>query len=544
MHAKASIIKSGGFMLAVVMLLAGGAFGAPLQFNYQGVLTDSSGNLVTSNNVDFRVSIYDAPVGGTLLHQEVFAGQDLSATPPGSNGVYNLAIGSTVAINPAILQHPDLYLQLEVDDQNSSPVGWETLSPRQHILSSVFSMGSMDARNNHFTVHAQPGHVGYTGLAGIQAAINDIPPGRTGYIELEPGVYASTMTLTIPPGKTVILTGLGAKIKPLAGNSVTVGGTLIIQGLKRLEAGPGVAWGAIEVYYPATLDVRDATIYCNGGSAIIGDSTILVRDSTLISSAPQGSMIAVLDSFAPPGVSTPTLLVKDSNILGGDIGIKLGGPPGPGDGPVRAVIRDNQIGDIFTADMAPLSVGIYVNALGYPAYIRGNVFEMVPTGNSIGIYFDDPDGDGLIGDAWVIDNQIGSWLGDIPIVGPDVGIDMGLSGRGVVADVQRNKIFGMNAGVWTNTTDTIVLAHNQIVDLASMGGPIHPVGAVAGSLQVDNYGTDGSAPAVAELGNTDIYGAAFLTGAGPGAPLMPNFVPPAQGMLGGIAPDGVVDNHN
>jgi len=68
---------------------------APLQFNYQGVLTDSTGNLVTSNNVDFRVSIYDGPVTGTLLHLETFAGQDLSGVPPGSNGVFNLAVGST-----------------------------------------------------------------------------------------------------------------------------------------------------------------------------------------------------------------------------------------------------------------------------------------------------------------------------------------------------------------------------------------------------------------------------------------------------------------
>lgn len=531
---------------AILLLFAGIASAAPLQFNYQGVLMDSSGNLVRSNNVDFRVSIFDAPVSGTLLHQEVFAGLDLSDTSPGgSNGVYNLAIGSTVAIDPAILQLPDLYLQLEVDDQNAPPAGWEVLSPRQRILSSVFSMGSMDARNNHFTVHPGPGHVGYTGLAGIQAAIDDIPATGTGYIELEPGLYIGDTSLVIPTSKTVILTGLGATIKLIGGSQVLVEGHLIIQGLMRLEAGPGAPFGAILVFHPGSVDVRDATIVCNDGAAIVGDSVILVRDSTLVTSTSLGAGVPVIDSFATvPSVSMARLLVKDCVILGGDIGIKLGGPPGDGDGPLTAVIRDNQIGDLMAGDYAvPLMAGILVNATQWPAYIRGNVIEMYPTGASAGIRFDDPDGDGLLGDAWVIDNQIGSWLGMVPIVGPDFGIDMGAIGRGVTADVQRNKVFGMNGAVWTNTTDTVVLAHNQLIDLLGMGSPVHPVGAIAGSWHVDNYGTDGGPPPVAELGNSDLYAPPLMdsvggfVGPGPG-------LPPAQGMIGGAGPDGMPDISN
>lgn len=537
-------VRTGGMVLALLVVSATAVFAAPVQFNYQGVLTDSTGNLVTSNNVDFRVSIYDASVGGTMLHQEIFAGQDLSGVPPGSNGVFNLAIGSITPLDPAILQLPDLYLQLEVDDQNDAVAGWEVFSTRQRILSSVFSMGTMDVRNNHYTVHPTAGHVAYSGLTGIQNAINDIPAAGTGYIELEPGVYSGAGGLLIPSGRTVILTGVGAEIQLSAG--VIVAGDLVIQGLRRLEVTPAPVSGAIEVYFPGSADVRDATIFCENGWAVGGDSTIVVRDSTLITSSPLGSGVSVVHGFAPPiGTTTTLLLVKDSTILGGDIGINLGGPPGPGDGPGKAVIRDNQIGDITGPDaLVPASVGILVNAISFPAYIRGNVIEMLATVGSAGIRLDDPDGDGLWGDAWVIDNQIGSWIGPAPFVGPDYGIDMLNSGRGVIADVQRNQVFGMTAAVFTNTTDTVVLAHNQLLALGGGGGPVFPVGAVAGSLHVDNYGADAPGLPVAELGNTDLYGPAFLTGPAVGAPLLPAAIPPSQGMLGGLGADGIVDSHN
>ena len=73
--------------LATAWLTASLALAVPSEINYQGVLTDSQGNLVNGNQT-MSLKIYDSPTGGTLLYSE-----DLG-TVPVNNGVYNFTFGA------------------------------------------------------------------------------------------------------------------------------------------------------------------------------------------------------------------------------------------------------------------------------------------------------------------------------------------------------------------------------------------------------------------------------------------------------------------
>jgi hypothetical protein len=78
--------------LAAAWLTASLALAVPSEINYQGVLTDSQGNLVNGNQT-MSLKIYDSSTGGTLLYSE-----DLG-TVPVNNGVYNFTFGANGTSN-------------------------------------------------------------------------------------------------------------------------------------------------------------------------------------------------------------------------------------------------------------------------------------------------------------------------------------------------------------------------------------------------------------------------------------------------------------
>lgn len=69
----------------------------PTTFNFQGKLTDTKNNPITTT-VDVTFEIFDVPIGGIPLHTEV-----MSITP--DNGFFNVRIGNSATnpINTAII---------------------------------------------------------------------------------------------------------------------------------------------------------------------------------------------------------------------------------------------------------------------------------------------------------------------------------------------------------------------------------------------------------------------------------------------------------
>ncbi|TSC81849.1 MAG: hypothetical protein G01um101420_762, partial [Parcubacteria group bacterium Gr01-1014_20] len=112
---------------------------------YQGRLEDSTGNLY-GGSFDFKFSIWTtSTVGqGTRLWP---ASAPASTTFQVSNGVFDARLGDTIqgfaAIDFTTTTSTSLYLQVEV--YNSSSVSFETLSPRQIIVSTAFAINSTNA---------------------------------------------------------------------------------------------------------------------------------------------------------------------------------------------------------------------------------------------------------------------------------------------------------------------------------------------------------------------------------------------------------------
>ncbi len=113
---------------------------APQQVNFQGLLLDSSG-VPVNGLVDMSFTLYDAATGGTSLWTETHVDVDVI------DGVYNLALGSTAPMSPALLAGGNVHLEVEVDG--------ETLSPRQQFLSVPYALHAATAESAASAVTAQ-----------------------------------------------------------------------------------------------------------------------------------------------------------------------------------------------------------------------------------------------------------------------------------------------------------------------------------------------------------------------------------------------------
>jgi len=97
----------------------------PNLINFQGRLTDASGNPVTDGAHAVTFRLFDVPSGGTALWTE-------AATPTTSGGLFTHLLGSIIPLPPTLLQDYDsLYLEIVADGQ--------TITPRTRLASVAYS---------------------------------------------------------------------------------------------------------------------------------------------------------------------------------------------------------------------------------------------------------------------------------------------------------------------------------------------------------------------------------------------------------------------
>ena len=125
MKAKLAMYMSLLFILVAVPARAD----VPGQVNYQGYLTGPDGASV-HGNVEMLFAIYDAATGGAEVWSE--GPQDVFV----DYGVYNVLLGLTTPITPAMLAGPR-WLEVIVEG--------EYLSPREKIVSALYSIESRNA---------------------------------------------------------------------------------------------------------------------------------------------------------------------------------------------------------------------------------------------------------------------------------------------------------------------------------------------------------------------------------------------------------------
>jgi hypothetical protein len=122
-------------VLVILASLMAQAQSVPPLVNYQGMLTDASGNALTgTKKIEFN--LYDAATGGNKVW-----GPQVFSSVPLVNGMFNVILGTTDTAGRSIAEAfggKDRYLGIKVGDEPE-------LGPRQQILSTPFAINADNA---------------------------------------------------------------------------------------------------------------------------------------------------------------------------------------------------------------------------------------------------------------------------------------------------------------------------------------------------------------------------------------------------------------
>ena len=102
------------------------AYGAiPQTINYQGFLIDKNTNLPVDTAQDVIFAFYTAETGGSPAYTES------RCNVPVSKGRYEIEIGMSGGIPASIFQNnPSVWMEIQIDPDNSCSGSYEALSPR------------------------------------------------------------------------------------------------------------------------------------------------------------------------------------------------------------------------------------------------------------------------------------------------------------------------------------------------------------------------------------------------------------------------------
>jgi hypothetical protein len=116
--------------------MSSSALAVPGLINYQGKLTDASG-VSLDGFYNIRFSLYNVATGGTSMWEELQ--NDISVV----DGILSVHLGSVTSFPSNIFDNDNLYLKIEIENPSSGL--YETLSPRQQLTSTAYSMRAADS---------------------------------------------------------------------------------------------------------------------------------------------------------------------------------------------------------------------------------------------------------------------------------------------------------------------------------------------------------------------------------------------------------------
>jgi hypothetical protein len=123
------------FCIIALFLMSSPALAVPPLINYQGMLSDTTGNPVADGQYSMTFKLYSVLTGGTVLWSEAQSVQV-------NGGVYHVQLGTNPAFPTTLFDNDDLFLEVIITG--------ETLTPRQQVTSTAFAMRG-GVKNNSIT---------------------------------------------------------------------------------------------------------------------------------------------------------------------------------------------------------------------------------------------------------------------------------------------------------------------------------------------------------------------------------------------------------
>ncbi|MDM8543868.1 hypothetical protein QUF90_22565 [Desulfococcaceae bacterium HSG9] len=210
MNCKRKTVWQAAVCSAIVLFMVSVAWSAPpTTISYQGFLTDSSGNPITSS-VDMNVGFYNIVSGGTSIYTETHSGVTVSA------GQFNILLGGGTSPSGAFPDFTDaLWIAVTVAGQTMSPRIPMSAVPYARFAFSVADASITASKLNGASGNGTAGQVlssnGTGGFSWADPASVTGPQGDTGATgpagsyTIGSGIEDSSGTLSVSFGSTELL---------------------------------------------------------------------------------------------------------------------------------------------------------------------------------------------------------------------------------------------------------------------------------------------------------------------------------------------------
>ncbi len=243
-------------LVVFITLISFAAFAqAPQSFNYQSVVRNASGALVSNQAVKLRLSITDAASGGNILYRESHS------LTTNQFGLVTAAVGEGTVLNGSFASinwgAGSRYLQVEVD-----PTGGNTFADMgtAQLLSVPYALYAETSGNSAVGPTGAVGATGPTGAQGVTGAT-----GATGTSGQAGDRYTTTSStsISISNGAKTLTVGTGL--------SYAVGQTVIIA-----NSATNVMTGTVTAYN-STTGVMNVNVTATTGSGTFTSWTVALN---------------------------------------------------------------------------------------------------------------------------------------------------------------------------------------------------------------------------------------------------------------------------
>ena len=293
------------FMVVIFSLSIAANASVPHLINYQGKVTDTSGNPL-NGSYDLTFRIYDAETAGNMLWQETQTGVVVD------KGLFGILLGSVTALN--IPFDKAYFLEIKV--------GTEVMSPRQRMTSAGYALRAEVAES---VSGFDPGMVGTktvdeTGLANGMIPYYDSVSGKVKWNtpNISP-VFARVTGSNFQTSLTTLVDISGLSVALLA-NSVYEFEALLISGSTTNETKYGMRYSATGASIEGGMMACGSTFISSKISAFntataVSTNTVVVIKGIVITGANAGNLIGqVLNYNNGPAIVKVNSFLKVTKI--------------------------------------------------------------------------------------------------------------------------------------------------------------------------------------------------------------------------------------